>query len=74
MNTPPSAMTPEMTFDLASKAGAEYPTLGVIDPAGGGYGNTIREPDGALLTPYSYLDLNIGRTRVEVIRWQLPLL
>jgi hypothetical protein len=51
---------------------AEYPTLGVIDPAGGGYGNTIREPDGALLTPYSYLDLGIGRTKVAVVRWQLP--
>lgn len=50
----------------------EYPGLGVDDPAGGGYGNTIREPDGSLLTPYSYLDLTIGKTRVEVVRWQMP--
>jgi BNR repeat-like domain len=50
----------------------EYPTLDVIDPAGGGYGNTVQEPDGALLTPYSYLDLTIGKTMVEVVRWQLP--
>lgn len=52
---------------------AEYPALDVPDPAGGGYGNTIREPDGALLTPDSHLSLTDGRTRVEAVRWQLPL-
>jgi hypothetical protein len=51
----------------------EFPALG-IDPAGGGYGNTIHEPDGALLTSDSHLDLTLGKTMVEVVRWQLPLL
>jgi len=50
----------------------EYPAAGVVDPAGGGYGNTIQEPDGALLTPDSHLDLTVGKTMVEVVRWQLP--
>ena len=59
-------------IDSETNIAAEYPALGIVDPAGGGYGNTIQEPDGALLTPDSHLDLTTGKTMVEVVRWQLP--
>ena len=40
-------------------------------PSGGGFGNTVQLRDGTLLTAYSYRGAD-DRTRVEVVRWQLP--
>jgi hypothetical protein len=42
--------------------------------SGGGFGNTIKLDDGALLTPYSYrVQGPVDRdTRIEVLRWRLP--
>ena len=39
--------------------------------SGGGFGNTIQLPDGALLSVYSYRGTN-AKTHVEAVRWQLP--
>jgi hypothetical protein len=42
-----------------------------IGASGGGFGNTIRANDGALVSAYSYRG-NDGQTHIEVIRWHLP--
>jgi photosystem II stability/assembly factor-like uncharacterized protein len=39
--------------------------------SGGGFGNTIQLPDGALVSTYSYRGTD-NKTHVETIRWQIP--
>ena len=39
--------------------------------SGGGFGNTIQLPDGALVSVYSYRGTD-NQTHVEAVRWQLP--
>ena len=41
--------------------------------SGGGFGNTIQNPDGSLVSCYSYRGQD-GKTHIEAVRWQLPLL
>jgi hypothetical protein len=38
------------------------------DLSGGGFGNTVQESDGTLVTAYSYRDLTTGATYVAVVR------
>jgi BNR/Asp-box repeat len=38
------------------------------DLSGGGFGNTVQEADGTLVTAYSYRDLTTGATYVAVVR------
>ena len=39
--------------------------------SGGGFGNTVQNADGSLVTVYSYRDKG-GKTRIEAARWSLP--
>jgi hypothetical protein len=39
--------------------------------SGGGFGNTVQNADGSLVSVYSYRD-KAGKTRIESIRWALP--
>lgn len=61
--------TSDLTHDVVEID--SYANDGLEDPAGGGYGNTIRQSDGTMLTPYSYRDA--AGYHVETVRWQLPL-
>ncbi|MFH0965962.1 MAG: sialidase family protein [Planctomycetota bacterium] len=40
-------------------------------PSGGGFGNTLELPDGALLSCYSYTGTD-SQTHLEVVRWRIP--
>ncbi len=39
--------------------------------SGGGFGNTVQNADGSLVSAYSYRN-KAGKTRIEAIRWALP--
>ena len=39
--------------------------------SGGGFGNTVQNADGSLVTVYSYRDKG-GKTHIEAARWSLP--
>ncbi|HIN95003.1 MAG TPA: hypothetical protein EYN03_05105 [Planctomycetes bacterium] len=41
--------------------------------SGGGFGNTVQNADGSLVSCYSYRGQD-GKTHVEAVRWQLPAL
>lgn len=41
------------------------------ETSGGGFGNTVKAPDGSLVTAYSYRASD-GHTDVETVRWRLP--
>ena len=41
--------------------------------SGGGFGNTVQNADGSLVSCYSYRGKD-GKTHVEAVRWQLPAL
>ena len=39
--------------------------------SGGGFGNTVQNPDGSLVSVYSYRKPD-GKTYIETVRWELP--
>ena len=62
----------KMTTDrLIINAQPDTPLEGLPDPSGGGYGNTVELPDGALITPYSYRGVDVLHTQIEVARYRL---
>jgi hypothetical protein len=42
------------------------------ESSGGGFGNTLQEADGTLITAYSYRGSD-SNTHVDVVRWNLSL-
>ena len=48
----------------------DIPNSSIYDPSGGGFGNTVSEPDGSFITPYSYRDAS-DVSHVVVVRWNL---